>query len=80
LTSGPGGRGLAAYSPEGRAIFRVLDDRQAQVVASAGSLAYVRAPPEPALQVLDVTRGRVIGTSAPGRATPLLERTAPGWE
>jgi hypothetical protein len=27
LTSGPGGRGLAAYSPEGREAFRVLGDR-----------------------------------------------------
>jgi hypothetical protein len=80
LTSGPGGRGLAAYSPEGRDTFHVLGDRHVEVVATAGSLAYVRAPPEPALQVVDVTRGRVIGTSAPGRATLLLERIAAGWE
>jgi hypothetical protein len=80
LTSGPGGRGLAAYSPEGRDTFHVLGDRHVEVVATAGSLAYVRTPPEPALQVVDVTRGRVIGTSAPGRATLLLERVAAGWE
>jgi hypothetical protein len=80
LTSGPGGRGLAAYSPEGRDTFHVLGDRHVEVVATAGSLAYVRAPPEPALQVVDVTRGRVIGTSAPGQATLLLERIAAGWE
>ena len=80
LTSGPEGRGLAAYSPEGRERFQVLDDRPVEVVATAGSLAYVRTPPEPALQVVDVTRGRVIGTSAPGRATPLLARVAGGWE
>jgi hypothetical protein len=80
LTSGPGGRGLAAYSPEGRDTFHVLGDRHVEVVATAGSLAYVRAPPEPALQVVDVTRGRVIGTSAPTRTTLLLERTAAGWE
>ena len=80
LTSGPGGRGLAAYSPQGRGSFRMLGDRHVEVVATAGSLAYVRVPPEPALQVVDVTRGRVIGTSAPGRATLLLGRTAAGWE
>jgi hypothetical protein len=80
LTSGPGGRGLAAYSPEGRDTFHVLGDRHVEVVATAGSLAYVRAPPEPALQVVDVTRGRVIGTSAPGSATLLLERIAAGWK
>ena len=58
----------------------MLDDRPVEVVATAGSLAYVRTPPEPALQVVDVTRGRVVGTSAAGRATPLLERVAAGWE
>jgi hypothetical protein len=67
-----GGRGLAAYSPEGRD-FHVLGDRRVEVVATAGSLAYVRVPPEPALQVVDVTRGRVIGSTAPGRATLLLD-------
>jgi hypothetical protein len=80
LSSGPGGRGLAAYSPEGREAFRVLGDRHVEVVATAGSLAYVRTPPEPALQVVDVTRGRVVGTSVPGRTTLLLERVAAGWE
>ena len=65
LTSGPGGRGLTGYSPDGRGSFRVLDDRHVEVVATAGSLAYVRVPPEPALHVVDVTRGRVVGTSAP---------------
>ena len=80
LTSGPGGRGLAAYTPEGRDSFHVLGDRHVEVVATAGSLAYVRTPPDPALQVVDVTRGRVIGTSAPGRATLLLERVAAGRE
>jgi hypothetical protein len=80
LTSGPGGRGLAGYSPEGDDTFHVLGGRHVEVVATAGSLAYVRGPPEPALQVVDVTRGRVIGTSAPGRATLLLERTAAGWD
>lgn len=57
----------------------MLEGRSAEVVATAGPLAYVRAPPEPALQVLDVTEGRVIGTSAPGRATPLVERVAGAW-
>jgi hypothetical protein len=71
LTGGPEGRGLAAYSPEGREAFQVLGDRHVEVVATAGSLAYVRTP---ALQVIDLTRGRVVGTAAPGRATLLLER------
>jgi hypothetical protein len=62
LTSGPGGRGLDGYSPDGRDTFHVLDDRHVEVVATAGSLAYVRTPPDPALQVVDVTRGRVVGT------------------
>ena len=75
LTSGPEGRGLTAYSPDGGERFHVLDGRRVEIVASAGSLAYVRTPPEPALQVIDLARGRVIGTSAPGRAT-LLRRAA----
>jgi hypothetical protein len=61
LTSGPGGRGLAAYAPEGRERFHVLADRRVEVVATAGPLAYVPTPPGPALQVVDVTRGRVVG-------------------
>ena len=73
LTSGPDGRGLAAYSPDGRERFHALDDRRLEIVASAGSLAYVRTPPEAALRVVDLADGRVIGTSAPGRATLLLE-------
>jgi hypothetical protein len=78
LTSGREGRGLAAYSPDGGERFHVLDDRRVEVVASAGSLAYVLAPPGQALQVVDLTRGRVLGSSAPGRATLLLERVATG--
>jgi hypothetical protein len=70
------GRGLAAYSPDGRERFRALADRRLEIVATAASLAYVRTPPEPALQVVDLADGRIIGTSAPGRATLLLERVA----
>ena len=77
LISGPDG-GLAAYSPDGGERFRVLDGRRVEIVASAGSFAYVRTPPDPALHVVDLVRGRVIGTSAPGRATLLLERTVGG--
>jgi hypothetical protein len=80
LTSGPEGRGLAAYSPDGRDTLHMLGDRRVEVVATAGSLAYVRTPPEPALQVVDVTRGRVVGTSAPGHVTLLLEHVAAGWD
>jgi hypothetical protein len=79
LTSGREGRGLAAYSPDGRRRFHVLGDRHVEVVATAGSLAYVRTPPEPALKVVDLARGRVIGTSAPGRARLLLESVPAGW-
>ena len=78
LTSGPGGDGLTAYSSAGRETFHVLGDRHVEVVATAGSLAYVRAPPEPTLHVVDLTRGRVIGTSAPGRATLLSESVVAG--
>jgi hypothetical protein len=78
LTSGPEGRGLVAYSPDGDERFHVLDGRQLEIVATAGSLAYGRTPPEAALQVIDLAHGRVIGTSAPGRATLLLERVAAG--
>jgi hypothetical protein len=80
LTSGPGGRGLAAYSPAGRVVFDVLDDRHVEIVATAGSFAYVRTPPDPALLVVDVTRGRMVGTSAPGRATLLHELVAAGGQ
>jgi hypothetical protein len=79
LTSGPGGRGLAAYSPTGRGIFHVLDDRSVELVATAGSLAYVRTPPEQALRVVDLVRERVVGTSAPGRARLLPESVPAGW-
>jgi hypothetical protein len=78
LTSGPGGRGLAAYSPDGRGRFHVLGDRHVDVVATAGTLAYVRTPPARALQAVDLTRGRVVGTSAPGRARLLLESVPAG--
>jgi hypothetical protein len=78
LTSGPEGRGLTAYAPDGGERFHVLDGRPVEIVASAGSFAYVRTPPEPALRVVDLAQGRVIGTSAPGRATLLLEHVAAG--
>jgi len=80
LSSGPGGHGLTAYSPERGDAFHVLGDRRVEVVAAAGSLAYVRTPPHPALQVVDVTRGRVVGTSEPGHAALLVDRVATGWE
>ena len=80
LTSGRDGRGLAAYSPDGRERFHVLDHRPVKIVAKAGSVVYVRAPPKPALHAVDLASGRVLGTSAPARATPLPERVATGWE
>ena len=79
LTSGPEGRGLAAYSPDGAERFQVLDGRHVAIMAVTASLAYVGTPPDPALQVVDLANGRVIGTSALERATLLLERVA-GWQ
>ena len=79
-TSGREGRGLTAYTPDGDERFHVLDSRHVKIVASAGSLAYVHTPPDPALQVVDLARGRVIGTNAPGRATLLFEHAAVGWQ
>ena len=69
-------RGLTGYAPDGGERFRVLDGRRVEIVASAGSLAYVRTRPESALQVVDVVRGRVLGTGAPGRAALPLERAS----
>jgi hypothetical protein len=66
-----GGRGLTAYTADGDERFHVLDGRRVEIVASAGSFAYVRTPPDPALHVVDLARGRVIATSASGRATLL---------
>jgi hypothetical protein len=80
LTRGPGGRGLVGYSPDGRGRFHVLDDRHVEIAATSGSLAYVRTPPDRALQVVAVAGGRVVGRSAPGRARLLLESGPAGWE
>jgi hypothetical protein len=74
LTTGSEGRGLAAYSTDGEERFHLLTDRHVEIVATAGSVAYVRTPPDPALQAIDLTHGSVLGKSAPGRATLLLER------
>jgi hypothetical protein len=79
LTSGPRGRGLAGYSPDERGGFHVLADHSVEVVATASSLAYVRTPPRQALRVVDLARGRLIGTSARGRARLLMERVPAGW-
>ena len=68
-----GGRGLAAYSEDGARRFEVLGDRRLEIVATAGSLAYVRTHPRPELHTVDLASGRVVGTSAPRRARLLLE-------
>ena len=78
LTSGPEGRGLTAGTPDGDERLHLLDSRHVTIVATAGSLAYVRTPPDQALRVVDLARGRVVGTSAPGRATLLLEGATTG--
>jgi hypothetical protein len=80
LTSGREGGGLAAYTSDGEERFHTLADQQVEIVATAGSVAYVRTPPDPALHAIDLERGRVLGKSAPSRATLLLERLPAGWE
>jgi hypothetical protein len=70
------GNGLTAYSPGGDARFRVLDGRRVEIVASAGSLVYVRTPPEAALQVVDVVQERVVRTGVPAGAARPLERAS----
>jgi hypothetical protein len=67
-------RGLTAYAPGGGERFRVLHGRRVEIVASAGSLVYVRTPPEPRLRVVDVVRGRVLGTGS--AALPLGRSSA----
>ena len=69
-------RGLTGYAPGGGERFRVLDGQRVEIVASAGSLAYVRTRPGAALQVVDVVHGRVLGSGAPGRAAFPLERAS----
>ncbi|MDQ4054049.1 MAG: hypothetical protein M3237_15290, partial [Actinomycetota bacterium] len=66
-----------AYAPDGRAVLRVLGDRRVEVAGTAGSLAYVRAPPSRALHVVDLERGRV--TVAPARPRLLLEDAPRAW-
>ena len=78
-TSAREGRGLTAYTPDGDERFHVPDSRHVKIVASAGSLAYVHTPPDPACR-WSISRGRVIGTNAPGRATLLFEHAAAGWQ
>ena len=75
-----GGRGLTAYSQDGAQRFELLGDRRLEIVATAGSLAYVRTQPRPELHTVDLARGRVVGTSAPRRARLLLEHGASGWK
>jgi hypothetical protein len=52
--------GLAAYRPDGRRAFHLLENERIEIVASAGSLAYVRTNPGGRMHVVDLERGRVI--------------------
>jgi hypothetical protein len=54
--------GLAAYRPDGRRAFHVLEHERTEIVAGAGSLAYVRTNRGPRMHVVDLERGRVIAT------------------
>jgi hypothetical protein len=53
--------GLTAYRADGRAAFQLFGNRPVELVASAGSLAYVRAD-SGALHVVDLAAGRIIAT------------------
>jgi hypothetical protein len=75
LTSGPDKRGIAAYRHDGRRAFQLLDDRPVEIAATTGALALVRAGSAPSVQIVDLTRGRVIATLATLR---LLPERAPG--
>jgi len=78
LTTGPDNRGITAYRPDGRRAFKLLDDRTVEIVATTGALALVRVASAPAVQIVDLTRGRVIATLA---ALRLLPERAPGpWD
>jgi hypothetical protein len=74
-----GGSGLAAYAPDGAEVFRLLAGSRVEIVATAGSLAYVRTPPADELRVVDLADGRVIGTAARDRPRLLLETGPRGW-
>ena len=54
--------GLTAYEPDGDRAFHVLENEPTEILASAGSLAYVRTNPGRRMQVVDLERGRVIAT------------------
>jgi hypothetical protein len=62
LAAGSRRGGLAAYRPDGRRAFHVLEHERTEIVAGAGSLAYVRTNPGPRMHVVDLERGRVIAT------------------
>jgi hypothetical protein len=57
------GDGLTAYQPDGGRAFHVLDDRRVELVATSGTLAYVREAAR--LHVVDLELGRVIGAGRP---------------
>jgi hypothetical protein len=69
---------LWLYRPDGRRAFHLLDDRPVEIAAITGALALVRVAPAPAVQIVDLTRRRVIATLAAHR---LLPDRAPGpWD
>lgn len=63
--------GLTAYEPDGDRAFHVLENESTEILASAGSLAYVRTNPGRRMHVVDLERGRVIATRT-GQSPRLL--------
>ena len=63
--------GLTAYEPDGDRAFHVLENEPTEILASAGSLAYVRTNPGRRMHVVDLERGRVIATRT-GQSPRLL--------
>jgi hypothetical protein len=80
VATGRGGLGLTAYRPDGREELRLLEDKRIDIVATAGSLAYVRSAPASELHAVDLERGRVIASRA-GRWPQLVPTEGSGpWD
>jgi hypothetical protein len=72
--------GLTAYEPDGDRAFHVLENEPTEILASAGSLAYVRTNPGRRLHVVDLEHGRVIATRT-GQSPRLLPTGShPPWD
>jgi hypothetical protein len=78
LTTEPSG--LTAYRPDGRRAFHLLEDRRVELVAIAGSLAYVRTDHARSLDVVDLADGQVVATGADPSPRPLPDAAAGPWD